>query len=312
MKQTVISQARNSGQEDQSTLQAGTRTGLKAKPFALLEVLLVYSVFQGVVQSIRDTKVVRWEFQHLGWSYIAGFLFFLPVLIIWLRHRNWADYGVSLANWRTNLDVGIKAFVVGLIPFTFGMGSAAMLGFDYRDLGGGVVMAVFVIFSTAIMVRIMNRHKPVTSGRANLILIAGLMLVPIVMGIVMHKMSVAIVSTILWQFVFSGFGEEFLFRGYIQSHINQAFGRPYHIFGIQFGPGLFIAALLFGLMHVFNGLKPGLGLESMYWGWGLWTFFGGLFSGVIREKTGTLLAPGISHGLPDAVGEPMRILMGWV
>jgi membrane protease YdiL (CAAX protease family) len=102
-----------------------------------------------------------------------------------------------------------------------------------------------------------------------------------------------------------------MYRGYFQGRINQAFGRPFKLFGIQFGPGLFIAALLFGLMHAFNGLKPGLGIGSMYWGWALWSFFGGLFGGIIREKTGTLLAPGIAHGLPDAVGEPLRILMGW-
>jgi membrane protease YdiL (CAAX protease family) len=71
-----------------------------------------------------------------------------------------------------------------------------------------------------------------------------------------------------------------------------------------------MAALLFGLMHAFNGFNPAIGLGSMYWGWALWTFFGGLFSGILREKTGTLLAPGIAHGLPDALGEPLRMLMG--
>jgi membrane protease YdiL (CAAX protease family) len=64
-------------------------------------------------------------------------------------------------------------------------------------------------------------------------------------------------------------------------------------------------------MHAFNGFNPAIGIGSMYWGWALWTFFGGLFGGIIREKTGTLLAPGIAHGLPDAIGEPLRILIGW-
>lgn len=307
----TISQAKSGRQEVESRLQAGTRSGAKAKLLALIEVLLVYGVFQALLQVLRYTSVVQWEFQKLGWSYIGGLLFFIPALVIWPRRRNWADYGVSLANWRTNLDVGIKAFLVSFIPFVLGMGSAAMLGFDYRELGGGVVMTLSVILAIAIMIRIMNRHGPVASGRANLILIAVLLLVPIVMGLAMRRMSVVVVSTIIWQFVLSGFGEEFFFRGYIQSHINQAFGRPFHIFGIRFGPGLFIAALLFGLMHAFNGFNPAIGIGSMYWGWALWTFFGGLFGGIIREKTGTLLAPGIAHGLPDAIGEPLRILIGW-
>jgi uncharacterized protein len=121
-----------------------------------------------------------------------------------------------------------------------------------------------------------------------------------------------IISTILWQFFLSGFGEEFVFRGYYQSRLNQAFGRPFCLFGIQFGVGLFIASLLFGLLHAFNGYDPAIGLASLDWGWALWTAVGGLFFGVIREKTGTLLAPGVAHGLPDAVGEPMKLLFSWM
>jgi membrane protease YdiL (CAAX protease family) len=128
----------------------------------------------------------------------------------------------------------------------------------------------------------------------------------------MGQMSLVIISTMVWQLFLSGFGEEFVFRGYYQSRLNQAFGRPFCLFGIQFGVGLFIASLLFGLLHAFNGYDPAVGFASFDWGWALWTAVGGLFFGVIREKTGTLLAPGIAHGLPDAVGEPMRLLFNWM
>jgi len=33
---------------------------------------------------------------------------------------------------------------------------------------------------------------------------------------------------------------------------------------------------------------------------------------VIREKTGSLVAPGIVHGLPDAVGEALKMISGWM
>ena len=308
----TISQTRSGGQEGPARLQTGTGSGAKAKLLALIEVLLVYGVFQGLAQAWRYTGAAKWEVQNLGWSYIGGLLFFIPALVIWLARRNWADYGVSFANWRTNLDIGIKAFLVTLIPFVLGLGSLMLLGLDYRDLTGGALAALATIVAIAIMIRILNHHKPVASGRANLILIAVLLVLPVGIALWMGKLSLVIISTVVWQFVLSGFGEEFMYRGYFQGRINQAFGRPYQVFGIQFGPGLLIAALLFGLMHAFNGLKPGLGIGSMYWGWALWTFFGGLFGGIIREKTGTLLAPGIAHGLPDALGEPLRILMGWV
>jgi membrane protease YdiL (CAAX protease family) len=300
------------GKEIRTNMQTRPEGGTKAKLLALVEILLVYGVFQGLAQVWRYTEALKWETRNLGWSYIGGLLFFIPALVIWLARRNWADYGVSLANWPTNLDIGIKAYLVSFIPYVFGLGGLRLLGLDYRQLAGGALAALATILAIAIMIRILNRHKPVASGRANLILTAMLLLLPVGIALAMGKLSLLIVSTVIWQFVLSGFGEEFMFRGYIQSRLNQSFGRPYQAFGIQFGPGLLIAALLFGLMHAFNGLNPAIGLASMSWGWALWTFLGGLFGGIIREKTGTLLAPGIAHGLPDAIGEPLRILMGWV
>jgi hypothetical protein len=34
--------------------------------------------------------------------------------------------------------------------------------------------------------------------------------------------------------------------------------------------------------------------------------------GIIREKTNSLLGCGLAHGLPDAVGEALGRLMGWM
>jgi hypothetical protein len=37
-----------------------------------------------------------------------------------------------------------------------------------------------------------------------------------------------------------------------------------------------------------------------------------LYFDVLREVTGTLVAPSIAHGLADAVGEPLRPMFGWM
>jgi hypothetical protein len=128
----------------------------------------------------------------------------------------------------------------------------------------------------------------------------------------MGRLSLIIVSTVVWQLFFSGFGEEFVWRGYVQSRLNQAFGRPMRLFGIQFGAGLIVASILFGFFHAFNTYNPEIGLASLSWGWALFTTFSGLFFGILREKTGSLLAPGIAHGLPDAVGEALGRIFGWM
>jgi membrane protease YdiL (CAAX protease family) len=288
-------------------------TSTKTKLLALLEVLLVFAALEGLEVLWRSTGIPQWEVQNLGWSY-TGMLSWVavPALIIWLPRRNWAEYGVSLANWRTNLDIGIKAYLVAFIPLVFGLGGAMQLGLDTNQVSGGLFVAVIEVVALAVMVWILNRQKPVKSGRRNVITTFLLLLLPICVALAMRKLSMVIVSTVVWQFVFSGFGEEFAFRGYFQSRLNQAFGRPMRLFGIQFGAGLIIASLLFGLWHADNTYDPAIGFSSLAWGWGLWTFVAGLFFGVLREKTGTLLAPGIAHGLPDAIGEPLRIIVGWM
>jgi membrane protease YdiL (CAAX protease family) len=121
-----------------------------------------------------------------------------------------------------------------------------------------------------------------------------------------------VVSTVIWQFIFSGFGEEILYRGYFQSRINEEFGRPHSFLGVNFGIGLIIASLLFAMAHVLNPFNPFKGSFDLFWGWGLWTSFGGLFFGFIREKTGSILAAGIAHGLPDAFGEAIAQLSSFL
>jgi hypothetical protein len=287
------------------TLATSTRTRL----LALLEVLLVFAALEGLEVLWRSTGIPQWEVQNLGWSYTGMLLWIaVPAFLIWLPRRNWAEYGVSLVNWQTNLDLGLKAFLVAFIPMVFGLGGAMQLGLDTNQVSGGLFVALTEVIALAVMVWILNRQKP-RSGRRNVIVILLLLLLPICVALTMSKLSVVIVSTVVWQFVFSGFGEEFAFRGYFQSRLNQAFGRPIRLFGIQFGPGLIIASLLFGLWHADNTYDPAIGLSSLAWGWGLWTFVAGVFFGVIREKTGTLLASGIAHGLPDAVGEPLIKLL---
>jgi membrane protease YdiL (CAAX protease family) len=288
-------------------------TSTKGKLLALLEVLLIFAALEGIDVLWRSTGIPQWENQNLGWSY-TGMLWWVavPALIIWLRRRDWAEYGVSPEDWPTNLDIGIKAFLVALIPMAFGLGGAMQLGLDVNQVSGGLFVAAMEVIGLALMVWILNRQKPVKSGRRNVISIVLLLLLPILVALAMGSFSVVIVSTVVWQFIFSGFGEEFAFRGYFQSRLNQAFGRPLHLFGIQFGAGLIIASLLFGLWHADNTYDPAIGFSSLAWGWGFWTFVAGLFFGVIREKTGTLVAPGIAHGLPDAVGEALRLIFGWL
>ncbi len=284
---------------------------MRTKLFAVVEILAAYVLLRVLGNALRSTGVVQWELDTLGWSYTSEILFIaIPALVIWLARRNWTEYGVSFSNWQTNLDIGIKAYLVRIISVGALIG-VLLLRIGYTSLRGGLIISIADVFAIALMVWLLNRQKPVLSGKSNLIITGLLLLFPILIGLAMNRLTLIVVSTVVWQF-FSGFGEEFVFRGYVQSRLNQAFGRPFLWFGIQFGAGLIITSLLFGFFHAFNTYDPAIGPASLSWGWALFTTFGGFFFGILREKTGTLVAPGIAHGLPDAVGEALGRIFGWM
>lgn len=289
---------------------------MKDKFWACAEILIVYAIMRLVMLPIRASGLIDAEIRLLGWTYIGGLIqMVVPLAVIWLARRRWADYGLTLAGWQINLDVGIKAYLVRIIPVALGLGGAALLKLDYRALPGGLVVALAEVLGIAVMLWVLHRQredKALASARSNLIVIGLLLLLPILIALTMRRLTLLIVSTVIWQFVFSGFGEEIFLRGYVQSRLNQAFGRPWTWFGVPCGPGLIIASLLFGLLHAFNTYDPAAGEYTLAWGWALFATFGGFFFGLIREKTGSLLGCGIAHGLPDAVGETLGRLMGWM
>jgi hypothetical protein len=87
---------------------------MKPKILTFVEILLVYAVMQAISIVLRSTGIDGWQRQNLGWSYTGMFIFVgIPALVIWLARRDWAEYGVSLANWQTNLDIGIKSYLEG-------------------------------------------------------------------------------------------------------------------------------------------------------------------------------------------------------
>lgn len=110
-------------------------------------------------------------------------------------------------------------------------------------------------------------------------------------------------------FVFVGPIEEFVYRGYMQSRLNDVFGRPYQFYGISYGAGLIITSLLFAFAHVTNyNFNPLIGSYSLDWGWGLRAFIMGLAFCSIREKTANIIAPSIVHGAGNFLSNLTRYL----
>jgi membrane protease YdiL (CAAX protease family) len=94
--------------------------------------------------------------------------------------------------------------------------------------------------------------------------------------------------------------EEFFYRGYFQTRLNEVFPRKFVLFGVSFGHGIWIAALFFAFGH---------SLVQFQW-WHFFTFFPGLAFGLLRERTGVVIAGALFHAFCNVAVGLMDISYG--
>ena len=106
----------------------------------------------------------------------------------------------------------------------------------------------------------------------------------------------------LWYLVMVGFAEELFFRGYVQSRLNEVFTHEYgSLIGFRFTwhQGTLITAIFyFGLPHLLTDINPFTGDFEVSAGTvliALSACFLGLIFGVMREKTGNVILPTVTH-----------------
>jgi membrane protease YdiL (CAAX protease family) len=91
-------------------------------------------------------------------------------------------------------------------------------------------------------------------------------------------------ESILDQTLVIALPEEFFFRGYLQTQLDQVFGTPYRLLGAPIGAGMILAAAVFAVCHVLYGGPIRLIV-----------FFPGLLYGWLRARTGTIAVPILYH-----------------
>ncbi len=94
--------------------------------------------------------------------------------------------------------------------------------------------------------------------------------------------------------------EEFFYRGYMQSRLNQVFPKRLRFLGVSFGWGLFLTAILFAAGH---------SLVVVRW-WHFSIFFPAVIFGWLRERTGNVLAPALFHALCNVLMVTLDTMYG--
>ena len=268
--------------------------------YALTEVICVlgFVMFSGwglrAIKGVINLRTLQIEI--FGEPIIAKAVFFilLPLIIIKLKGEKPGEYGIIFDNFSYHLKIGLKSLAIVILA-DLAYPLVTVLGFSYTDLGGALILSFSNIVALVLVALFLRKNPAYQEQAASAHRILFFFLIFIAFTI-LSALTLPLgkqVGGFTYALFTTGFGEEILFRGYVQSRLNRAFGRPFHICGVRWGLGVIIAAILFGSMHFFHG-------TGTLW-WGLWTIFPGLVFGFLREKTGGIVAPAIAHGVPAAI-----------
>ncbi len=261
---------------------------------AVLEVGAVLALFVFLAKLLRNTDFGTWQESVFGAGFVSnGLVFFvLPLTVLTATRRNLGQYGLTTRHFAYHGSVAVKAVSV-LLPATLLFPLLALLDTTPLEWRGAMVLTVGFAMAGLVVVRLVKNAPTYPQTRIPLhglfvylaVLISGLAL-----AYAVRSVSDLLVRAV-YVLLFVGFLEEFFFRGYVQSRLNDSFGKRYSLFNTPYGPGLIVAAAVFGLFH------PIMSPEGTPWPWALWTTVMGLLFGFIREKTGAVVASGIAHGV---------------
>jgi membrane protease YdiL (CAAX protease family) len=265
--------------------------------------IILLSVLLVVVWAFNATSLAGIQKQFLHWNYFSHILMIVfGVGAIAIHKADFHSYGFTIKNWRFDLSVATICviMVAGFIP-----------PFILPSIAANEPVSEIIKIATILLplVLVATKKNKGVEGNPVLPVSSYIFATPfIVLGTDALADLGLISSTIVFQFFFVGFGEEILFRGYMQTRLNEDFGMPWRFKDVRFGPGLLISSALFGVLHLLNPFNPFMGSYDLAVWSAIGSGFAGLLFGFVREKTGTVLSASLAHGLVD-LGQVVPLLL---
>ena len=107
-----------------------------------------------------------------------------------------------------------------------------------------------------------------------------------------HGLPDDLLLQVLYQLICVGYAEEFFYRGYMQTRMDQVLdGRRFRLFGAEFGWALPVTAVLFTAGH---------SIVTLQW-WQPFILFPALVFGWMRARSGNILGATLFHAWSNSV-----------
>ena len=114
------------------------------------------------------------------------------------------------------------------------------------------------------------------------------------------------IKTLLFLLIMPGLNEEIIYRGFLLGFLNKIFDRKFKLLGTNFGWGAILTSIVFALLHGFN-LTNNYQLHFDYITIILTGTYGFIYA-LIRERSGSLVFPIISHSTADFFNFFLRMI----
>ena len=272
-----------------------TTTKMRTKIFHLAEVVIVFLLMVFLFHYFQSIPLAEKWSSSMGGLPFPGYavLLIASVSVFFFRCPHQAR---QLRTVSFNRHLGI----IGQTFIPFFVLSVALSWINWQNWGGAILISIIEI---GLLIWIASTVKDNQPPAKKASLINGMIVTPILF-LSASKIGDVIIS-IIYFYIFVAFSEEILFRGYIQTRLNMAFGHSATVFGVQVGWGSLISAILFGFWHL------GLAMGELRWPHVLWTFFAGLIFAFVREKSESILAPTILHGIMNYGPQAILFYLFW-
>lgn len=269
-------------------------------PFgALCEVLVAFAAMHVGFRAFQRFTPLGRDEVAAGLNYAPGVAMILVSLAaILVARRRLADCGLTWSDFAGNVRVGLVALVLvfaagaALYPLDLERVPASIGRHDALIYVGASIVVIGVLL--VLLARGFDAKLPRTGS---VVIALAAIALPLVATLWTGRDLERVALTVGWVVLGAGIGEEVFFRGYVQSRLNEALGRPFEAWGVRFGLGLILASLLFGLVHALNPTDYFDG----HWSFRPWHGLVAAFApyGFLREKTGSVVAPAALHVLFD-------------
>ena len=261
----------------------------------LVEISLILVLFWYLNGLFTSLGIHNWQKPLFGTPILSSILmlFVLPLSTLVLTRRNPGIYGLTNDNLRQHAQLALRAIAV-VMPTSFLFLVIGLLGTDLMQWLGSFILTLGFAAAGVVILRFTRRLENIPETKVSLygfLAYIGLLVAGVGLVYLFHPIS-ELIAQIIIALIFVGFLEEFFWRGYLQRRLNDVFGRPYSLFKVNYGAGLVLTAVIFGLFHpLFANETP------LPWAWALWTATFGLILGFLREKSGAIVAPAVLHGV---------------